>query len=178
MTLLSRFTRLFKADMHGVIDQLEEPYALLKQSIREMEVALAEKERLMVQLRKTCKELDEKLEQYVMAQEKNQAELDICFEANNEVLARSLIKRQLEQQQVEQFFLSKRKKLLDEITALQECIEQWRPQLESMRQKAEVYADEHQDHAPEVLSTMHAIHVSQEAIEIALLREKQKRSGS
>ena len=37
MALINRISRLFKADFHAVLDQIEEPEALLKQAIRDME---------------------------------------------------------------------------------------------------------------------------------------------
>ncbi len=44
MALITRMTRLFTADLHAVLDRLEEPDVLLKQALREMEddVALRE----------------------------------------------------------------------------------------------------------------------------------------
>ena len=37
-------TRLLKADLHGILDGLEEPEEVVKQTIRDMEEALAQKE--------------------------------------------------------------------------------------------------------------------------------------
>ena len=37
MALINRVSRLFKADFHAVLDQLEEPEQILKQAIRDME---------------------------------------------------------------------------------------------------------------------------------------------
>ena len=37
MALISRVTRLFRADFHAVLDRVEEPDILLRQAIREME---------------------------------------------------------------------------------------------------------------------------------------------
>ena len=37
MALINRMSRLFTADVHAVLDRIEEPEALLKQAIREME---------------------------------------------------------------------------------------------------------------------------------------------
>ena len=37
MALISRVSRLFTADVHAVLDRIEEPEVLLKQAIREME---------------------------------------------------------------------------------------------------------------------------------------------
>ena len=44
MALINRVARLFKADFHAVLDQIEEPELLLKQAVREMEDELAESE--------------------------------------------------------------------------------------------------------------------------------------
>jgi len=41
MALITRISRLFKADFHAVLDQIEEPGQLLKQAIRDMEDELA-----------------------------------------------------------------------------------------------------------------------------------------
>ena len=50
MSVLSRITRLFKADMHGVMDQLEDKELLVKQYLREMEGSLQSKELRLQQL--------------------------------------------------------------------------------------------------------------------------------
>ncbi|OOZ38928.1 hypothetical protein BOW53_13550 [Solemya pervernicosa gill symbiont] len=50
MALINRVTRLFRADMHAVLDRIEEPEVLLRQSIREMEEALADDEQQLRQL--------------------------------------------------------------------------------------------------------------------------------
>ena len=43
MGIASRLIRLCKADLHGVMDQIEDRELLLKQYLREMEAALADK---------------------------------------------------------------------------------------------------------------------------------------
>jgi phage shock protein A len=57
MTLITRVSRLFKADVHGILDALEEPEAILKQAVREMEDEI-EKSRLHK------KKLDKKIESF------------------------------------------------------------------------------------------------------------------
>ena len=44
MRIVTRIIRIFKADIHGVIDQLEDQDLLLKQYLRDMEEALHQKE--------------------------------------------------------------------------------------------------------------------------------------
>ncbi len=96
MALINRISRLFKADFHAVLDQIEEPEQLLKQAIRDMEddlttteqrVALCahEQEALSVrsnELEDTLSEIDE--------------QLALCFESEKDDLARNLIRRKLE----------------------------------------------------------------------------------
>ena len=79
MALINRVSRLFKADFHAVLDQIEEPEQLLKQAIREMENDLAETEqRIRVcahdqELLATRKsEIESKLAEI-------DEELDLCF---------------------------------------------------------------------------------------------------
>ena len=37
MALITRFSRLFRADLHAVLDRIEEPDVILRQAVREME---------------------------------------------------------------------------------------------------------------------------------------------
>ena len=41
MPLVDRVARLFRADLHAVMDRIEEPDVLLRQALREMEEELA-----------------------------------------------------------------------------------------------------------------------------------------
>jgi phage shock protein A len=44
MAILTRIFRLFKADIHGIMDQIEDQGLLLKQHLRDMEESLVQKE--------------------------------------------------------------------------------------------------------------------------------------
>jgi len=48
MALMTRITHLFKADMHAIIDSIEEPSSVLKQAIREMEDLIVEDETQLI----------------------------------------------------------------------------------------------------------------------------------
>ena len=52
MTLLARIGRLFKADIHGILDSLEEPEVILKQAVREMEHEIEQGARRLEELEK------------------------------------------------------------------------------------------------------------------------------
>ncbi|WP_089720228.1 PspA/IM30 family protein [Candidatus Entotheonella palauensis] len=96
MTLMMRITRLFKADMHGLLDLLEEPEAVLKQAIRDMqseieqgELALADRRQREVQLRSSVDHLENAINAC-------KEQIDIAFEAQHDDLARTFIRKQLQ----------------------------------------------------------------------------------
>jgi phage shock protein A len=96
MTLMMRITRLFKADMHGLLDLLEESEAVLKQAIRDMESeigqgqqTLAERRQREERLRSASTQLESSINAY-------EAQIDIAFEAQNDDLARTFIRKKLE----------------------------------------------------------------------------------
>ena len=79
MALINRVTRLFRADLHAVLDRIEEPDALLKQAIREMEEALDHNEQQlkvlsheMSQLSIRYSELEQNLEDLEQPSENDQ----------------------------------------------------------------------------------------------------------
>ena len=140
MALINRISRLFRADFHAVLDQIEEPEALLKQAIRDMEDDLAAAEQKIAvhahdqdalaarqrDLQRTIADID--------------AELDLCFDSQKDDLARGQIKKKLEAGRLlkrldakfdaNREFLDQQRSVLEENTAT----------LEGLRQKAELIA--------------------------------------
>ena len=55
MGILSRAVRLCKADLHGVMDQMEDKDLLLRQHLREMQAAMAERQARIDQLQATLR---------------------------------------------------------------------------------------------------------------------------
>lgn len=176
MAIFNRVSRMFKADVHAVIDQLEEPYLLLKQSIREMEMALAEDEKYLVLTENKYQDYQERLCCLEEALAKVDEELDICFQADNDDLARALIRKKLEQQKMCQMLQAKLKKTAEARMSIQSRIAQQLPQLESMKQKAEIFSRDSAQNVYENHCSDESLHVSREDVEVALLREKQKRA--
>lgn len=175
MVLISRISRLFRADLHAVLDRIEEPDLLLRQAIREMEELLAEDEqrsRLLQQEQRQLTSRQNKLEQELQRIEE---ELEVCFKSDEEDLARKLIRRRLETQQFCEHLSEKRKTLEDSIVELSSQLEENRDRLDSMRQKAELLITEEQKHYPEDNWHMPDYRVADEDVEVAFLREKQQR---
>jgi len=184
MALINRISRLFKADFNAVLDQIEEPEALLKQAMRDMEDELAASER-----RITLSTLD--LETLALRKSEMEdaiadldSELDLCFQSGKDDLARGQIKRKLEAERLlkrlnarhaaDEQTLADQKSTFDENSAT----------LESLRQKAELFAhrapvrNEENSEYDDVAWMAREMNVSDDEIEIAFLREKDARSSS
>ncbi len=176
MALIHRITHLFRTDLHAVIDQLEEPAMLLRQSVREMEEAL-EHERKQLKLQQQQQtQISSRLQELADTVSTINDELDVCFTAENEVLARVLIKRKLEHKQLHKTLVSKQQGLQQKIKETQQHIDECTPRLESMRQKFDLLVEESQQETAEPPCPVNT--VTDADVEVALLREKQQRSAS
>ena len=175
MALITRISRLFRADLHEVLDRIEEPDVLLRQAVREMEEELAHDEQRI-------KVLDHEHAEMIARQtgiEQSLAEieegLDVCFTSGKDELARSLIRRRLEAQRYLEILGSKRSALQDTLAGLRERVANNRTRLESMRQKAELLTEAGTpDQAGENWLSPE-LSVREEDVEVAFLREQQKR---
>jgi phage shock protein A len=178
MALITRVSRLFQADFHAVLDRIEEPDVLLRQAVREMEEELARDEQRSKLLQLEQRQLIGRETEFRQSLHDIEAELDSCFEAGNDDLARTCIRRRLEAQRFGNS-LSRRLGALGETLAdLDTRIRENRARLESMRQKAELLAGESDRARPADGWTQPDITVRDEDVEVALLREKQRRGRS
>ncbi len=176
MALINRITRLFSADLHAVIDRLEEPHMLLKQSVREMEEALGLDRQQLKALQQQQTLMAERMQDLESSICKINDELDVCFTAENESLARVLIKRKLESQQLDTALKSKHKSQTQTIVELQSRIDDHSPRLVAMQQKLELLAEETPQQYAEPGWSPTSITISDADVEVALLGEKQQRS--
>ncbi|MGB5250798.1 MAG: PspA/IM30 family protein [Gammaproteobacteria bacterium] len=183
MAIINRVTRLFTADIHAVLDRIEEPDLLLRQSIREMELELDQSERRIDALALELEQLASRRQQCEKAGAGIGEQLDVCFDVGETDLARGLIRRRLELNRlVDQ--LDQRQQALDKGLAQSLAMQQdQRSKLESMRQKAELFVDDsdHPARGLPVASDSRAAggtEVSDDEVEIAFLAEKRRRAGS
>lgn len=181
MTLITRIARLFKADVHSLLDALEEPQSVLKQAIREMAVEIERGERQLEDLKRR----EEKLSSYKAEQEKSLAEtgdqVDLCFRANNEKLGRSMVRRKLEIEKRIKLFDRERIALAPERDELTQELSAQRAKLTSVKEKMEIFAEEdrHQACADEIAPPYERDHtVSDEEVEVAFLAEKERRPSA
>lgn len=174
MALIDRVTRLFRADLHAVIDRIEEPEVLLRQALREMEEELVH---TAARLKATQLERDQ-LQRRAREIEQSLAgiggELDLCFAADNEPLVRTLLRRRLEGERLLQALRQREatcaRRLADESTRQAER----QRDLEQLRQRAALFQPEDRgaDGAPRFGDDLN---VSEADVDLALLREREAR---
>jgi phage shock protein A len=184
MALINRISRLFKADFHAVLDQIEEPEALLKQAIRDMEDDLAETEQRVAVCAHDQDALSRQRSELADAVVNFDSQLDLCFESEKDDLAKTLIRKKLEAERLlkrldaryasNEKYLGEQRAMLDENGTT----------LEGLRQKAELFAHRtpvHSDCVSEfddIAWMAREMRVADDEIEIAYLHEKNRRSAS
>jgi len=175
MALMTRITHLFKADMHAIIDSIEEPSSVLKQAIREMEDLIVEDETQLITMAEHHKQvLSSNIETENLLNQ-DEEELDLCLETDNEELARVIIKRKLERLQFKKNLDEKGIRLTKAIEELNKKISQNRVSHESMKQKADLLVERTELSDNKKSNTYPDFNISQDDVEVALLREKKKR---
>lgn len=184
MALISRISRLFKADFHAVLDQVEEPAMLLRQAIREMEDGLSDSEhRLHITAAETdqLKTRQDELEHALVEMDE---QLDVCFESDKDDLARDLIRRKLETRRLHKRVAANLSAAQKSLLAQQKALDENRATLDSMKQKAELFAERspqtgcsHRDFAQDNWNARDLC-VQDNEVEVAFLREKKRRGQS
>ncbi len=182
MALVNRLARLFKADFHAVLDRIEEPEQLLKQAIRDMEDELSGAEQCIriavhdqesLGIRKA--ELEEKLAEI-------EAELDLCFAAKKQDLARSLVRKKLEGQRFLMRLAARHAENERDLGKTRAQLDTDRASLEGLKQKAEILAQrspgEHDPALEDAAWMARDLTVSDDEIDVAFLREQQARAAS
>ncbi len=178
MALISRVSRLFRADLHAVLDRIEEPDVLLKQAVREMEEDIGRDEKRVKLLTHEHGRLGARLVDIDRSFAQLEEEMDICFASQKDDLARSIIRRKLEAQQTQTVLAKKREQVADALAELKQRLQEHRTRLTSMQQKLELLAEDGSQGRDDEFSTAPDIKVREEDVEVAFLREKQKRGRS
>jgi phage shock protein A len=176
MALVTRLTRLFQADFHAVLDRIEEPELQLRQAVREMQFALEQDRQRLQLLRHEAAELGKAVEAAEARLQSLDEELDICLAANEEDLARDLVRRKLAAERQASTSRERGANIERQCGELARRIEEQTQQLDSMQQKLELLAGGDEQIGSHAAVSGDAIR--NEEIEIALLREKQRRAKS
>jgi len=178
MALINRFSRLFRADLHAVLDRIEEPDVVLRQAVRDMEDELAAETRRQTLLQHELQQLGNQRRDIEQNLARHGEELSVCLEADNDGLARATLRRRLESEQLLQMNSRRQQQLRQQCEFLAARLQQNRTRLQDMQQKLELLVRAEADMAHDDCPSTPEIYVRDEDIEVALLREKQKRRQS
>ncbi len=182
MGLLTRMIRLCKADLHGVMDQIESQELLLKQNLRDMQTSLMQKE---AQLKHICRARDQARQDYEKAERKRiglETNLEIALKNDKDDIGRMLIKKLKPLTAIQSDRHQYIDRLSQDIKQLREHIGQQRLQHETLQQKATEYfhrAEQQrwEESAPITPSGFGGHDVSAEEIELELLQRKEAIKG-
>lgn len=179
MALINRISRLFRADIHDILDRVEQPSVVLRQAVREMEEELGQDQHALRRLVREDERFESRFNEMENSLKEIEDQLDVCFQAEKEDLARSLIKRRLEMQYLQKQLSRKKGALAEAMNHKKMQFEENQVRLEEIRQKAELLVEENLDEsfAEEVLPCSDTV-VRDEDVEVAYLWEKQVRSRS
>ena len=172
MALITRISRLFTADVHAVLDRIEEPEVVLKQAVRDMADEVARAEQQLRWLTTERQQLELRLDDATAQVAALDDELDLCFQAGEEDLARSLVKRKLIAEHGRKQTARQLESTDQNRDAVEERLDEQRQILADTRQKAALFED-HPDGQTPVRDTV----ITQDQVDVAFLKEKQRRQS-
>ncbi len=178
MGITTRLIRIFKADIHGVMDQFEDKGLLLKQYLRDMQDALSEKETCLKQVTVARTQAQRDDENYGLEIEKLEHDLTIAFRKDRDDIARLLIKRIIPLKKLRKRVRQQFDNLDREITAMKDGIDQQRIQYEDLKHRSRQYIHRADQTVWEKAGTIFdpgdvSDDLSNEEIELELLQRKE-----
>ena len=139
MAIMTRFMRLCKADIHGVMDQLEDRGLVLKQYLRDMEQDLDRKEATLKKIVASRDQAQREHERYTVENGKLEQDLSVAVEKDKDDIARVLI-RKLKPLVYHRDELGRHVETLDrEIAQFGECVQEQRLQYEQLQLRCTEY---------------------------------------
>lgn len=177
MTIMTRCIRLFKADVHGVMDQLEDKELLLKQYLREMETSLDQKEAQLNTLSTRIDRLAAHTQRQTDEISKIDQDVDLALSKEKNDIARMLIRRRLDIEAAMGEIKHQISAASKEKASLVETVRDQQLQYETLKARAETWHRRSENEpfasAAQSFSTdVSAIHIRDEQIELELIRRK------
>jgi phage shock protein A len=137
MGIMTRMLRLCKADVHGVMDQLEDRGLLLRQYLREMEASLENKERQIHDMTRNAEQLQRQALRHGEEMEKLETDLNLALEKEKDDIARMLIRRRRALETACRCIKDRHEAITREKTALSATLADQRLQYETLEAKAQ-----------------------------------------
>jgi phage shock protein A len=177
MALITRLSRLFKADFHAVLDQVEEPELMLRQAIREMEEDLDSREQRIRIAACEQQEIRRRNDDLERSLDELDGQLDLCFESQKPELARNLVRRKLEAQRLLKHLAGRAAALARYLDEQRATMEEHRMTLDGLRQKSEILTRRRPAGGGEAADPFaRELAITDDEVEVAFLREQSQRA--
>ena len=182
MGVFTRIARLCRADMHGVLDELEDRGLLLKEALREMEAELARKGARLEKLGGARDQARQDYERHVGECDRTEQDLAMAIEKDRDDLARFLIRKLKPMEQVRDALSHQVANLEQEIDGLREIMDEQRRGYEALKHEARTFLQreerEHWERKPSEIGCYGpSPEPSDEEVELELMRRKEARAG-
>jgi phage shock protein A len=141
MALITRLSRLMRADLHALLDRLEEPDILLAQALREMDDAVGADEQALAALQRRRERVQQRRQTLARQTASDDERLEVCLDAGQDDLARDLLRRRLERERLETRLGEQGQALDARIEQLGTTLEDRRRRLDALRAEAALLSE-------------------------------------
>jgi len=139
MAIITRIVKIFKADIHGVMDQLENRGLLLKQHLRDMEEALNHKEAKHKKMTALHNQGQKDLSGYKQQWEALDQDVTVAVRKNKDDIARMLIRKMKPLENLSDELARHLKMLDEEMIELNRHLQQQRLKYEQLKYRTTEY---------------------------------------
>ena len=178
MALINRMTRLVRADMNAVLDQIEEPTLLLRQAIRDMEAEVESTRRHQQALVSRVEALGRRAAELQRSLEESSEQFGLCLDSGEDELARKVLRRKLETERLLKVVASRQDDTRQEVQKHSAVLDEREHVLEGLRQKADVMTEAENGSTDDSGVVGDIAAVTDDDVEVAFLRATRDRQPS
>jgi len=174
MSIIGRIARLFKADVHSILDSIEDPQAVLTQSLRDMQEGILRHETRVKETSGAKLRCQKRLSDFARTSDELRSQTELCIRNGNDSLARAVIRKRLESETEGTLVAKHLDKLTREEAASQALLQRQREKLSEIREKAALFQHAHADVDAVSEPAEQPRPISESDIEVMLLAERER----
>ena len=178
MGIITRVVKIFKADIHGVMDQLEDPSLLLKQHLRDMEEVLNDKEVKLKKLLASRDQAQQDYDRFTRQGEKLEQDLNVAIEKKKDDIAKMLIKKRIPLNNLCDELMRHMDTLDQKITRFRKRLDEQHLLYDQLKQRSAAYFHREEmmqwgETISKIIPENFHVELSEKEIELELLRRKE-----
>lgn len=178
MGIAGRMYRIWKADIHGIMDQVEDKKLLLRQHLRDMEDELDKKAAGIRRMQTEMKHAEAEKERIVRAIQKTETDLEMALEKGRDEIAKFLIRKEKALKNKENALVTRMRETGENLGEMKDAYEKHKQTFETIRIQAETYFSKIPEKDADPFIHSHSgltdfSEPSDEEVELELLRRKE-----